>query len=209
MKLLNPVFIHGWAFSSKVFDRFSGIKVDLPGHGRNTKPYTGFMDMVKDIALSLPSNHDIVGWSLGGSVALMVAFLFPSKVRRLFLIGTTPFFKKAWREANIRAFRVMVKRRGVEAFREIALEDPFTDRVETGTAMRMLEDYINLDLTDLLPLIRVETYIIHGEEDRIVPLKEAFRLKNLLRRSKLIILPGGHLPVRHEGDFISKVFEVR
>ncbi|MDQ7038672.1 MAG: alpha/beta hydrolase, partial [Aquificota bacterium] len=134
---------------------------------------------------------------------------FPSKVRRLFLIGTTPHFRRAWREANLRAFRMMVKRKGIEAFRDIALERPFSDRVDTGSALRMLEDYINLDLTHILPLIGAETYIIHGEGDRVVPVGEALKMRSLLKRSKLIILPGGHLPVRYEGDFISKIFEVR
>jgi pimeloyl-[acyl-carrier protein] methyl ester esterase len=192
-----------------VFKGFRGIKPDLPGHGTNTEPYTSFVEMAKRIALSLPSRHDVVGWSLGGSVALMVALLFPSKVNRLFLIGTTPYFRGAWREANIRAFRLMIKREGVRAFRRMALGEAFEDRVETDSALRMLEDYLNLNLVNLLPLLRAETFIIHGSLDRVVPLKEAFRIKNLVKKGKLIILPGGHLPVRDEGDFIRKVFKVR
>jgi len=84
-----PVFIHGWAFSSKVFEGLRGIKPDLPAHGSNAKSYTSLRDVVTEIALSLPSRHDVVGWSLGGSIALLLALHFPSKVRRLFLIGTS------------------------------------------------------------------------------------------------------------------------
>ncbi len=209
MVLRDPVFIHGWAFSSKVFEGFKGIKVDLPGHGKNKEPYRGFRRMAEEVALSLPSRHDIVGWSLGGSVALLLAFLFPSKVRRLFLIGTTPHFSRVWSEANIRAFKIMVKREGFKPFREMALGEPFEDSVDKETALRLLEDYVSLDLTPLVPLLKVETYVIHGSKDKVVPVGEAFRLRSMLKRSKLIILPGGHLPVRDEGSFVSQVFEVR
>ncbi len=203
------MFIHGWSFSSKVFKGFRGIKVNLPGHGGNRNPYRGFRVMVEDLALSLPSRHDLVGWSLGGSVALILALLFPSKVRRLFLIGATPYFRGAWREANIRAFRLMIKREGIGAFRRLALGSPFEDRVDTETALRMIDDYIDLDLRPLVPHVGVETYVIHGTYDKVVPVKEAFKLRSLLRRCKLITLPGGHLPISDERIFVSQVFKVR
>jgi len=201
-----PVFIHGWAFSSKVFEGLRGIKPDLPAHGSNAKSYTSLRDVVTEIALSLPSRHDVVGWSLGGSIALLLALHFPSKVRRLFLIGTSPYFRGAWSESNLRAFRMMVRRKGVRAFREMICPD-FNDRVEERSALKMLEDYMNLDLRSSIPYIDREVYLLQGARDSVVPVGEAFLLHNLLKRSKLIILPGGHFPAEHEKITLSSLLK--
>lgn len=201
---MPPLYIHGWGFSSKVFAGLPGIKPDLPAHGRNTNPYTCLDDVVRDIALSLPSRHDVVGWSLGGSLALLLALRFPSKVGRVILLGTSPYFGGAWSRANLRAFRSMVRKRGIGAFREI-VAGGFEDHVEEEEALRMLEDYINLDLRARIPFLDKEVVVVHGERDTVVPLREAFLLHNLLRRSKLIILPGGHFPSENERAVVSSL----
>ena len=206
--LKRPLFIHGWAFSSKVFGKLPGIKVDLPSHGASRERYSGFGNMVKGIALRLSSGHDVVGWSLGGSVALLLALQFPSRVNRLFLIGTSPFFGRAWQSENIRAFRLMVRRKGITAFRQLALGREFEDELEEKGAMKMLEDYIALDLRDRLPMIRKKVFIIHGEKDRVVPPKEAIRLYTLVKGSKLIFLPGGHFPAEDERSLFATLLKV-
>ncbi len=206
--LRDPLFIHGWAFSSKVFGSLPGIKVNLPSHGDSTETYRGLEEAVKSVALSLPSKHDVVGWSLGGSLAILLALSFPSKVRRVFLIGTSPYFGGAWSESNLRAFRLKVKREGVEGFRRMAFGKDFEDRVELAGALRMLEDYVNLDLRDRLTSLRKEVFILQGEEDPIVPVGESFKLYTLIRRSKLIILPGGHLPFEDERSLLSSLLKV-
>ena len=109
--LQNPVFIHGWAFSSKVFEHFRGIKYDLPGHGKNRKPFKDFEEVLKELAQLTYKKHDIIGWSLGGSVALLFALRFPEKVNRLILIGTTPHFGGAWEEKNIKAMKLLIKKK--------------------------------------------------------------------------------------------------
>ncbi len=208
MTLVSPVFIHGWAFSSRVFKSYKGIKVDLPAHGMNRERYLSFERMVEDIALKLPSRHDIVGWSLGGTVALLLALKFPDKVRKLFLIGVSPYFRGAWSATNLRAFRMMIKRRGISAFRELAFGKGFDDFLEEESAMKMLDDYINLDLRYRIPYIRKEVFILQGEDDRIVPVKESLKLHNLIKGSKLIILPGGHFPAEDEKSLFSALLKI-
>jgi len=38
----------------------------------------------------------VVGWSMGGTLALLLALLFPSKVEALLLIGATACFSCLW-----------------------------------------------------------------------------------------------------------------
>ena len=207
MGLRSPLFIHGWAFSSKVFGSLEGIKVDLPAHGSSQKSYENLEKVVEDIALSLPGRHDVVGWSLGGSIALMLALRFPSKVRRLFLIGTSPFFLGAWPERNIKAFKLRIRKEGVQTFRRMAYPGDFEDHLGEG-AFRMLEDYVNLDLRSRLPFLKKEVFILHGQRDTVVPVREAFKLHNLIKESKLIILPGGHFPAEDERSLLSALLKV-
>lgn len=207
MGLSRPLFIHGWAFSSKVFGNLEGIKVDLPSHGSSRDAYESFEKTVERLALSLPGKHDVVGWSLGGSVALMLALRFPTKVRRLFLIGTSPFFGGAWPERNIRALKLRIKREGIHVFRKMAYPKPFEDSMGKE-ALRMLEDYVRLDLRSRLPFLKKEVFILHGREDSVVPVREAFKLHNLIKGSKLIILPGGHFPAGDERSLLSTLLKI-
>ena len=208
MGLSKPVYIHGWGFSSKVFASLEGIKPDLPAHGGNTSDYLGFEELVEQLALSLHSRHDLIGWSMGGSVAMLLALRFPRKVKRLFLIGATPFFGGAWSQKNIRAFKVRINRHGVEEFRRSALGRDFQDSFDVKEGMKLLEDYISMDLRSLLPYLHCPVFILHGTEDKVVPLREAFKLHALIKGSKLITLPGGHFPAGDEKSLLSEILKV-
>jgi pimeloyl-[acyl-carrier protein] methyl ester esterase len=208
MGLKAPLFIHGWAFSSRIFGKIGGIKPDLPAHGGSKEPYRSLEETARSIALSLPAKHDVVGWSLGGTIALLIALLFPQKVERLFLVGTSPFFRIAWSEKNLRAFKLRIRREGVRSFRRMAYPSDFRDGLEEEVALRILEDYINTDLRDRITSIKKRTYILQGEKDPIVPVEEAFKLKTLIKGSKLIILPGGHFPAEDETGLLSTLLKV-
>jgi pimeloyl-[acyl-carrier protein] methyl ester esterase len=207
--LSEPVLIHGWGFSSKIFEGFRGIKPDLPGHGRGPDHYEGIEGLVDYLSGFLREEHDLVGWSLGGSLALLLYMKFPGKIRRIFLIGATPCFRRAWSLKNIRAFRMMFKREGIGAFRRLAGQEGFEDRVREDILHRMLEDYVNLDLEPLLSEVRAEVFIIHGRNDRVVPPAEAEKLHGRIRGSKLFMLEGGHFPVRDEETLVREVFQIR
>ena len=204
--LQNPLFIHGWAFSSKIFKDFRGIKYDLPGHGKNKKPFKGFEEVLKELALITGKNHDVVGWSLGGSVALLFALKFPQKVNRLFLIGTTSHFAGAWEEKNIKAMKLLIKKKGIEVFRELAYGE-FEDYFDQESGFELLDAYVKLNLFPFLSKIDKEVYIIHGSEDKIVPPSEAYRLYKALKKAKLIILGGGHFPIRNEEELKTAILK--
>jgi len=204
--LKRPLLIHGWGFSSKIFKGFRGIKYDLPGHGRGKRDYRGFEEILEELAQVTYKEHDVVGWSLGGSVALLFALRFPEKVRRLILIGTTPHFGGVWKEKNVRAMKLKIKKEGIGFFRRLACCE-YEDFFQEDTAFKLLDDYISLNLTKKLPSLRKEVVIIHGLKDPIVPPREAIKLHNLLKGSKLIFLGGGHLPLKNEEHLKSAILK--
>lgn len=97
----NLTMLHGWGLNGAVW---SGVRdalaecytlhiVDLPGHGRS--PATGITTlagMVDAVAQAMPENTHLLGWSLGGQVALELARCHANRVGRLVLVATTPCF---------------------------------------------------------------------------------------------------------------------
>ena len=204
--LQNPLFIHGWAFSSKIFKNFRGIKYDLPGHGKNRNPFKGFEQILTELSVITFKKHDIIGWSLGGSIAILFAYFFPKKVNRLFLIGSTPYFRMAWEEKNIKAMKLLIRKKGIKTFRELAFGE-FEDYFDEKSGFELLEAYITLNLYPCLSKIDKQIYIIHGVRDKIVPLSEAYKLYKHFKNANLIILGGGHFPVRNEEELKAAILK--
>lgn len=103
MSLSKPVLalVHGWGMNARVFDALAerlaaGFDVrayDLPGHGgRDALPDNALAAWADDLAHALPDGATLVGWSLGGQVALRAALDHPHKVARLVLLASTPKF---------------------------------------------------------------------------------------------------------------------
>lgn len=97
------LFIHGWSLSGEVWDRqlrvvaeagYRVVAIDQRGHGGSDAPLTGYdvTDLTGDAigvldALGIDSAI-IVGWSLGGMVALRAAHDFPSRVDSVVMVAS-------------------------------------------------------------------------------------------------------------------------
>ncbi len=90
-------FLHGWGLSSVVWAStralLPGATPDLPGYGDSpmVAPYST-ETLADAVAENLAEPTDLVGWSMGGMVALALAARYPERVRRLVLVGTSPVF---------------------------------------------------------------------------------------------------------------------
>ncbi|RMH03144.1 MAG: alpha/beta fold hydrolase [Aquificota bacterium] len=191
-------FIHGWGFSSKVLAQIPGV--DLPFHGRSSLTYKGLWSLARDLALMAQPGSVLVGWSMGASLCLMMAYLFPERFRALLLIGATPCFKKSWEEKNIRGFYLRLRREKevfLKEFRRLALGKDFEDNLELEKALEMLKEFVELDLTPLVPYVKPPVVLLHGVYDPIVPFSSGVALYSMLRKAIFIPFAGGHFP--HEG----------
>ena len=106
------VLLHGWSLNLRVWDglvhelapRFRVITIDLPGHGRSdwdpraVSPAAQAWRVHETLA-PITERYTLLGWSLGGQLALDLAAALPAGIERLVLIATTPKFLKSpnWR----------------------------------------------------------------------------------------------------------------
>ena len=98
------VLLHGWAMHSEMWgpllprlaQRFRVHAVDLPGHGHSAPLHAFTLDgVVAALASAFAADTrplTVLGWSLGGLVAMRWAHLEPARVGRLVLVATSPRF---------------------------------------------------------------------------------------------------------------------
>ncbi|HST41985.1 MAG TPA: alpha/beta fold hydrolase [Conexibacter sp.] len=96
------VLVHGITSTSRTWERvfpllarnFTVIAPDLLGHGQSAKPrgdYSlgAYASGVRDLLVALGHEHaTFVGHSLGGGVAMQLAYQFPERCERLVLVGS-------------------------------------------------------------------------------------------------------------------------
>jgi pimeloyl-[acyl-carrier protein] methyl ester esterase len=200
------VFLHGWGQSARIWDRqvahFSQLcpvsTPNLPGHGGAHDAPAGAWPEI--LARQLPEDPAIlVGWSLGGMLALQLAHAQPERVAGLALVSTTPCFARLpdWPqgcdEATLQAFSEGAKAQGVGGnptkllgrffalmlqgdalprSRFNALAHEAIDRQHPPTPLGLsagLELLAGLDLRSLLPGIAQPAWVAHGDRDAIIP----------------------------------------
>lgn len=203
---------------------FSVYALDLPGHGGSghapeyTLPYAArlifrFLDHLKVPMASL------VGSSLGGLIALETAHTYPDRVERLVLVDSAGFGRSVpW------SLRLLtVPGLGEALARPTALATHLSMRqtlYHPGRATvatlwsdayppwraRTLVSILRygVDLWGLKPCalwdgrrgqLRQPTLIVWGAQDRVFPVKHAYRAQGLLPGSRLLVIPEcGHLP---------------
>ncbi len=220
---MKNVFIHGWSFSSQIWKDFFGIKdsifLDLPFHGEN-KNYVEkdiINHFVNDLIKRLDSDEKInlIGWSLGASISFLTALQLQEKINKLILIGFSPKFKDKNLGHNpvaIKAFMVALRTAfepTIYTFRKNAAGDPFKEipLPQKNGSIKLLKEFIELNLTDKLIELRTKTILIHGKEDIIINPEAAVFTANRLKKSELFLIDGNHAPFLKNKNLIKKIIE--
>ncbi len=244
------VLLHGWAMHSGLFapllprliDRFRVHLVDLPGHGHSpTVPRYSLDTIAAAVGEAVSSAAGtaepvtVLGWSLGGMVALHWALAAPEYVARLILVATTPCFvaRPDWRhamaETTLRQFgaelsvsyRLTLQRfvalqvQGSEQARAV-LAQLRTQLFARGEPSReVMHDALQLlARTDLRPAagaISQPAVVVAGERDTLVPPAAGEWLSRTLPRASFRLIPGAaHAPfLSHPDAFMSAFADAR
>jgi pimeloyl-ACP methyl ester carboxylesterase/class 3 adenylate cyclase len=169
------------------------------------------------------------GLSEGAALSILFAATYPERTAALIVRSCTP--RTLWapdfpwgrsddaydREVD-QAMRIYglrdeareeVRRLGMRTDEEV---NAYIDLVRWGVSPGMLKALYRMnkmiDVREVLPLVRVPTLVLHGEEDRIVPVEVGRYVANRLRSARLVVLPGvGHLSLGSEGDGVAGEIE--
>jgi pimeloyl-ACP methyl ester carboxylesterase len=163
------------------------IAVEMQGHGRTADIPREFSseNHADDVAalikyLKLP-RADLIGYSMGGGVALQVAVRHPDQVRKVVVISST--FR---RDGRTQEGRDAISELTAEVFKGSPLEteyqrlSPTPDQFATFVARMVAADAKDEELSaDQLQSTTAPMFFIHGDADgiRLQYVAEMFRLK--------------------------------
>jgi 3-oxoadipate enol-lactonase len=213
--LLHPLALAGrvWdRLGDRLAERFLVVSVDVRGHGQSTwndEPFT-IADLADDVtlvldSLSISSTH-LLGMSMGGSIAMTFAGLYPHRVNRLVLADTTAWYGEdavtTWEERAQKAVELprekqvpfQVERWFTQGFRESAPDevsrvvDSFlaTDSRVHAAASRAMG---RLDARDLLDAVTAPTLVVTGEEDYATPPEMGQSIADRVLNGRAVTLP--------------------
>ncbi|MEY4932717.1 MAG: pimeloyl-[acyl-carrier protein] methyl ester esterase [Pseudomonadota bacterium] len=233
------VLLHGWGLNAGIWDgvaaELAGAyrlhRIDLPGHGRSewSSQCVTLDDFTRAVAPYVPRHATVLGWSLGGMIALHLASLAPERIAALVLISTTPRFVTTvdWKPAmtqqvlgnfgarlrddyratiqDFLALQVRGDERELSSLRELRHKLvsgglPLQAALEAGLGV--------LGATDLRPMLAnvgVRSLVIAGEYDRVTPPGASRYLAEHIPGAALHVVPrAGHAPfISHAEEFLA------
>lgn len=197
--------------------------VDLAGHGLTDIPdrTPDARELAEWVAAYLDvagvERAVVVGWSLGGTCTLELSAAYPERVRAMVLVGAAALaFPSPTPLALLKLppFAELVPAVGSsDPLRRTILRDTYARRFRPSAEVldryfrgwhvhgrarfvRRLLSSLRLETTEqLLPRIEAPAWVVHGEEDRFVPVRVGRELAARLPRAEASLLPGvGHAP---------------
>jgi 2-succinyl-6-hydroxy-2,4-cyclohexadiene-1-carboxylate synthase len=123
------VLLHGFTNTGASWDpvvtalgeRYRALAPDIRGHGAASawRPVT-LEAVLDDIDKFAPGRFTLMGYSMGGRIALHAALALPRRVERLFLIGASPGIadpaERAARRSSDERLAAEIKRSSIEEF---------------------------------------------------------------------------------------------
>jgi len=235
------LMIHGWGVNSEIWTSLvdelklfvTVYVVDLPGMGGSSSisPYT--LDSIsKEIKANVPIKKcNILGWSLGGQVAMYLAIKMPEFVEKLILMSTTPCFvekidwpygvnkqfflnfeieaKKNLNDTLMKFFLIQI--RGINDSKKIMkfLKNEFIEsRDENKSGMQSALNVLKkADLRNDVKKIDKPTLIITGDKDRLTSTKASVWLYETIKGATLKEIKGAnHMPfISHKETMTASV----
>jgi malonyl-CoA O-methyltransferase len=227
------VLLHGWGSDSRIWqpllpllaDCYAIHLLDLPGVGRN-QAHNDWRDdarLLGSIAAIMPAKAHLMGWSLGGNLALEYTKHYPSRVLSLNLVATNPVFVQrsewscAMAERIFEQFYQRVKaspQAGLRRFRQLQLLGDRQARSLARALGAMYEKDFEYnpesllgalswlrsrDQRELLGCVVPAPRFLLGECDELVPVALADHLDDVR------VLPGcSHIPMLSEPGLLAQ-----
>jgi len=229
------VFLHYWGGSARTWDLVVDrlvdrdvLTVDFRGWSRSSAlpgPYTlGQLadDTLAVLADARVTDYVLVGHSMGGKVAQLVAAVRPAGLRGIVLVGSGPAKPAAqitpeYQEALSHAYDSAESVAGARDHVLTATELPAPVKAQIVTGARSVTDAartewplrgIAQDITEHTRMISVPALVVAGEKDQVEPI-DVLRdnLLPYLSRADFVVIPHtGHLiPLEAPADLVEAI----
>lgn len=234
------VLLHGWGFTPALWQPVIGALVnagmtpdEIIAPPLPLTDHTDLDETIAQIAAMLPTRFHLVGWSLGGELALALTNALPERVASLMLISSTPCFMKRddWTAGQpssllddfehrlaenpgvlVKRFTTLIRHGDAEATRNRALGDGLAQMAETS-ALRLangLKLLRAIDLRHMPAPISAPFTVVHGNADAVVPFAAADALRQWHHAHLIMIDCGSHaLPCTHPAEMASAILGAR
>lgn len=217
--------------AGRVADSFSVTTYDMRCAGESDKPDERFViSDIADEAIAL-LNHlkiqrtSVLGFSMGGMIAIDLALRYPERVESLFLIATSasphkpyptsPDVMKIFRRTDVCnellakvyeiAFGSKYKSKiSADDFISFRLKD--TNPQPAYAYLRQLDALEEFDATDAVEKITAKTIIVAGAEDKMIPPENSKWLAERVVGSQIHVLEGiGHMVPVEATDELAEI----
>lgn len=206
---MNIVALHGWGHEKGMFEELKKQlesiptidmveTLDLPGFGKRRLinenwDIPQYADWVEsEIKKRRLKDVIIIGHSFGGRIAAYIASKKSPYLKAIILSASPVLYRPTTKtKLKSRIFK-SVKKIIPSQLKLFAYSDELNDAEKRGLG-KVFRKVILFDQTNNLPLIRVPTLLIWGENDIDVPLRNAVEAQTLIKNSKLIVIKdAGH-----------------
>lgn len=224
------VFVHGFGGSGDAWrrqvaalsGRFRVVTVDLRGHGRSTRnaapaAYGAFVDDLRALFTALDlQDVTLIGWSMGGHIALKYVLDLGAPVTRLVLTGSGPRFKPEPGDPLAAAVQGVAALLNGMGSRPGAVPPPTGEADLIGTLDRLstlglppqiaaglgtFRGMVAEDLTHRLPTLTVPLAVFTGRRDPVWPPRSSEALVALVPGAELRVFENsGHAAFADEAD---------
>lgn len=230
------VMVHGWAMHTGVWRSFAQqlgqhhqvICIDLPGHGRSEALESFTLDAVSCALLqAIPvERFDLLGWSLGATVAMAMAERAPERINNLLILAGNPHFVKAsdWpgvKAETLEGFAELLKtdltqtlmrflalqvnglshgKQLLQTLKQAVQECPAPETKVLQAGLHVLK---HSDLREFVLRKHLPIKMIMGDRDTLIPVDCAERIKQINANVDIQILKGaGHAPFLSHPDVL-------
>lgn len=216
--------LHGWGQSLEsmrplgdLLSRFHTVfLLDLPGFGKSSPPESDWdtVEYASCVLRFLDENNlkkvHLIGHSFGGRVGIRLASRYPDRIETLTLINSGGLKRTLKGRKLIRARSIgwlsRLTKYADQTFGTRLFQNWFVPRYgssdykNAGDLKNILVKTVSEDLTIDASKIPVATFLLWGELDEETPVEMGYRLKRLIPKCKLVVLPGkDHFPFIDEG----------
>ena len=214
--------IHGWTYTVEPWNRTIKILNDkyqinvemlhVPGLTDPSKKVWTIDEYVKWADSLLPEDAIVLGHSNGGRILLNLLSRQPDRVSHLILLDAAGVYEPSKKRDILRKLsQVLAPLRRVKILRKIIHKmigagdyDKAPENMKK-TLTNMLDSDRNLDISK----VKVKTDILWGEMDKITPPRQAKKMHQLIKKSRLKLFPNWtHAPYIVDPEGLAKTISI-